>query len=457
MMEDDILVPLAQVLMCRALITCLGVGVILACDASSQTPIGTWHLLPNSPVAANRLDDGSFVSPDTGFVITSTLAFHGIYATEDGGETWEQRASLPIGPRSVGFATDSIGWVGTLFGTTNQQLFETRDGGRTLTNIADRIQGGKMLGVCGLSVVNVSVVYGAGWCCGGFGSGVVKTADGGQTWHVTRLDSLAEFLIDIHFFDEQRGIAVGATPTTINALVLGTEDGGATWTPRHVSGDTNEWGWKIHFPTPDTGYVAIEHGRSGDPDGKVLLTVDGGQTWTDVIIPNGGRLQGVGFAQPGVGWTSGRGVVSETRDAGQTWAPYVGPLDGAVNRFRFLSDTLGYAFGGRVYKYTTGGGTASEPGPTEVPLLVTVFPNPASDRVSFLFDIDQPAEAELSIYDVQGRRVAGVARRTLQAGSHAISWVDGASGTPGLPAGTYYYRVSVGGLTDSGPFIWAPR
>jgi photosystem II stability/assembly factor-like uncharacterized protein len=437
-------------------LSCLGIGIVLACGAASQTPVGAWHLLPNSPVAANRLDDGSFVSPDTGFVITSTLAFNGIYATEDGGATWEQRASLPIGPRSVGFATDSIGWVGSLFGPTNQQLFETRDGGRTFTNIADRIQGGPMLGVCGISVVNPSVVYGTGWCCGGFGSGVMKTVDGGQTWQVTRLDSTAEFLIDIHFFDELRGLAVGATPSN-NALVLGTEDGGAIWTVRHVSADSSEWGWKIHFPTPDTGYVAIEHIRFQDPDGKVLRTIDGGQTWTDVTIPNGGRLQGVGFAQPGVGWTSGRGIVSETRDGGQTWAPYVGPLDGAVNRFRFLSDTLGYAFGGRVYKYTIGGGTASEPGPTEDPLLVTVYPNPSSDRVSFLFDLSETAEADLSIYDVQGRRVAGVARRTLSAGSHTITWVDGSDGSPRLPAGTYYYRVSVGAVSDSGPFIWVPR
>src|SRR5688572_19791620 len=134
------------------------VVVTFSATAHAQTPVGTWTLLPNSPVAGTRLDDGSFVSPDTGFVIISRLDFNGIYATEDGGATWEQRSALPVGPRSVGFATDSIGWVGALGGPTGQKLFETRDGGRTFVNVDNRIEGGPMLGVCGFSVLSPMVV-----------------------------------------------------------------------------------------------------------------------------------------------------------------------------------------------------------------------------------------------------------------------------------------------------------
>ena len=241
----------------------------LAGPAAAQAPVGTWTLLPGPPQTGSRFDDGSFVSPDTGFVIFSGGQGSGLYATEDGGATWRQTL-LPVGPRSVGFATDSIGWVGTLFGSTNQHLFETRDGGRTFTNVADRITGDPVLGVCGLSVVSTEVVYGAGWCCGG-GAGILKTADGGQTWQATRLDSLVDFLIDVHFFDENRGVAVGGSdpgPTGQRgrAAVIGTEDGGATWALRHVSADSMEWGWKIPKASRHISRMALmaltERGRA---------------------------------------------------------------------------------------------------------------------------------------------------------------------------------------------------
>lgn len=428
--------------------------LLIAGSAAAQTPTGTWALLPNSPLAFNRHNDGSFVSPHTGFVIVGAPDAGGIYATDDGGGTWEARGTLPVWPRSVGFVTAEVGWVGTLYGTTDQHLFETRDGGRTFTNVADRIQGDPILGICGISVVSPQVVYGAGWCCGG-GAGIVKTADGGQTWQATRLDSLVDFLIDVHFFNESRGIAVGGSLGG-HAAVIGTEDGGQTWALRHVSGDETEWGWKITFPDPDTGYVAIEHHRFDDPDGKVFKTTDGGLTWADVIIPEGGSLQGVGFATANVGWTSGRGVRSETTDGGGTWTRYTGAFDGDVNRFRMLSDTLGYAFGQRVYKYSPGPGTEAEPPPPAAP-AITVYPNPAADRVSFAFSLRQSGHADLSIYDLQGRQLAVVARRTFPAGTHVLTWGQGDAGPGTLPTGTYYYQLDTPEGRDAGPFIWVQR
>lgn len=420
----------------------------------AQGAPGTWSMVPNSPQAGNRFDDGVFVSPTTGFVIYSRTEQNGIYATEDGGQTWEARGTLPVGPRSVGFASASVGWVGTLFGPSGQQLFETRDGGRTFTNVSDRIQGASVLGICGLSVVSPTVVYGAGWCCGN-GAGIIKTTNGGQTWQATRLDQLAAFLIDVHFFDASRGLATGSSLDG-RAIILGTQNGGATWTVRHVSADQQEWGWKFTFPSRDVGYVAVEHLRFESPDGKVLRTTDGGLTWTDVVIPGGGRLQSVGFPVPEVGWTSGRGVRSQTLDGGQTWTRYDGPLDGAVNRFRFLSDSLGFAFGRYIYRYERGGGTSVQAPPPVSP-LVTVYPNPASSRVTFVFDLQQPGHVRLEIYDLQGRRVSVVADQPFGATTHALTW-DGAGGTLDLlPTATYYYRLSTSEGRDSGPFIWVRR
>lgn len=417
--------------------------------ASAQSVDGSWRELHDIP-QTGRIDDGFFISPDTGWAAWKT-----VFATEDGGVTWEERAVLPIQPRSMAFATSETGWVGTLAGASGQLLYETHDGGRTYTNITDRIQGDPMLGICGLSVVNPRVVYGVGWCCN-LGSGIVKTVDGGQTWTSRNLDDLIDFLIDVHFFDEQRGVATGESLDG-RAVVIGTEDGGETWAIRHVSGDEREYGWKLSFPTPDVGYASIEHYRFDDDDGKVLKTTDGGQTWSDVIIPGGGSLQGGGFITPELGWTGGRDVRSETADGGITWERYEGAIPLRVNRFRFVGDSLGYAFGEGVSKYEAGAFTSIAPEivSSQAPSL-SFYPHPAAQRISFAFEVPEGGPVKLSIYDLTGRRVAVVVDRSVGPGTHVLEW-EGRDGPRELATGTYIYRLTTEAGVDSGPFIWVQR
>ena len=94
-----------------------------------QAPAGEWRLLESSPYADYRHDDASFVSDLEGWVVN----LHGaIHHTVDGGETWElqyegRKQEEDVRFRSVGFATDQIGWAGSL--TRRHVLYETRDGG----------------------------------------------------------------------------------------------------------------------------------------------------------------------------------------------------------------------------------------------------------------------------------------------------------------------------------------
>lgn len=281
----------------------------------------------------------------------------------------------------------------------------------------------------------------------------MKTSDGGESWVSTGLSDLVDFLIDVHFFDEDRGVAAGGSLDG-RAAVIGTEDGGQSWELRHESGHEDEYGWKISFPTPDTGYVSIEHFRFTD-DGKVLKTTDGGQTWADVVIPGGGSLAGVGFVTGDVGWTSGHGVRSETTDGGATWTRYEGALGASVNRFRLFGDSLGYAFGLGVFNYEEGGETTLEPAPTGPP-NVAVYPNPSTGRVTFGFNLRVGGHVELEIYDLVGRRVAVVADEAVAAGPHAFRW-EGAGEPHALPTGTYIFRLTTGDGVESSPFIWVQR
>ena len=273
----------------------------------------------------------AFPTPDTGFVVNFTGEVH---RTADGGANWDLLHTVetftgePVAFRSVGFVDSNRGWFGGL--TAGYFLWQTLDGGLTLRNITARLGTSDMMGLCGISVVNGKVVYGVGTYFGP--ARLVKTSNGGLSWRVTNMDKYAGRLIDVFFFDENRGFAVGGSTDDrdTRAVVLATEDGGATWETRYVSQTPGEWGWKITFPTPNVGYVSVERWPTGSA--RVLKTTDGGSTWSESVIPDSRPLQGIGFITPWLGWASGRGSTSVTEDGGETWNAQSPVLDGKIIR-----------------------------------------------------------------------------------------------------------------------------
>src|SRR5690606_828320 len=112
------------------------------------------------------------------------------------------------------------------------------------------------LAICGIHALDDEAVYATGGISGG--AYFLRTLDAGQTWTSVHLSDLASYFVDVLFLDRQRGFLVGSVGSPSAAVVLGTEDGGETWTERFRSTGWDEWGWKLHFPAPDVGYVSLE-------------------------------------------------------------------------------------------------------------------------------------------------------------------------------------------------------
>ena len=72
-------------------------------------------------------------------------------------------------------------------------------------------------------------------------------------------------------------------------------------------------------------------------------------------------------------------------------------------------------------------------------MLKQNYPNPVLTTTTIEFDIQQASPVELRIYDTLGREVRMVEDEILVAGTHRYE-VD----LSGLPAGVYFYRLSVG-------------
>lgn len=359
-------------------------------DPLPSEPALTWRAT-NAPIAnqlrGKRYDDIWFVTPDLGWGVNSDGK---ILRTMDGGASWDQQFhDESTYFRCLGFASETRGWAGTLFGPA--RLLETRDGvtWSVVTNVPEDAP--EM--ICGLTVVNESVVYAAGtnYPFPFFGNpppAMMKTGDGGASWTAVDMTSHASLLVDIYFTTPQSGWVVGgkadpAIPAgpdgrdNIKPVVLFTEDGGQTWVNRVADLQDvfpfGEWGWKIQFLDERIGFISLENFN----DGAILKTIDGGNRWTRLEINDSqqnANLEGVGFVDENRGWVGGWGTPafeggqsSVTSDGGESWgnANEIGKF---INRFRFLGSpvTVGYAAGATVYKYS------DQPVPAPTPMAVSL-------------------------------------------------------------------------------------
>ncbi len=417
----------------------------------------------NAPIASSRTDDIWFVDPDTGWAVNSNGH---ILMTADGGGTWTLQHDSTAYLRCVGFANRQRGWVGTT--DPDQRLYHTSDGGAHWT----LVPGLPALApdfVCGMSVVNESVVYVSGTNDPEFPARMMKTTDGGATWRAWSMEEHATLLVDTFFTSPQRGWVVGgkadvpgATRADVKPVVLFTEDGGATWVNRvanlQAEFPLGEWGWKIQFLDDLIGFISLENFT----EGAILKTTDGGLTWTRKVIndaQDNANLEGIGFIDRNHGWVGGwgtanfRGGSSETSDGGETWrnANEIGRF---INRFRFFGDpvTVGYASGRTVHKYSA---TPVDPPPMafapQLRLLDSTEPQDCTDTAEIVFAVPAGARhAAVVIWSRFGRRV-----RTLQdqtnppTGWQRVVWDFMSDTGQRMPPGEYIYRVTIDNMAES--------
>lgn len=436
-----------------------------------STPQLQWR--PTNAARVRRHDDIWFLDANRGWAVNSDGK---VIKTENGGESWqEQFHAEDVYFRCIAFSNEQTGWLGTT--TPATRLFRTRDAGETWTPVSGLPVVSSF--ICGLSVVNESVIYGSGTNDPGNIPGVatnipgvIKSTDGGETWTGFDLSEHANLLVDIYFPDPDRGFVVGGkadvpNPTTrgrVKPVVLFTEDGGLTWTNllADMMADLprGEWGWKIFFVNDQVGYVSLENFTAG----AVLKTTDGGRTWVRKPINDqqgNANLEGIGFIDENKGWVGGwgnrfftAGFSSATDDGANNWRD-ANEIGRFINRFRFIGDpvAVGYASGDTIYKYS------SEPVPAPIArtpafrLLAADEEEPVETTLPVEIIYTVPAGAQKLVINVWNRFGVHVARPIYEQnpnpGPGSFSWnLEDDSGAQ-LEPGYYIYRVTIDDDSES--------
>ncbi|MBK3848546.1 MAG: hypothetical protein KKD27_13575 [Gammaproteobacteria bacterium] len=155
---------------------------------------------------------------------------------------------------------------------------------------------------------------------------ILYSDDGGSNWTQAKVPT-RQLLTAVYFADEQHGWAVGH-----DALILGTTDGGQTWTQQYENREGE-------VPLLDVWFENAQHGFATGAYGVLLETTDGGENWEDVADrldnEDGSHLNAIAEI-PGSGLfiVGEMGGMFRSADMGETWerveSPYQGSFFGVV-------------------------------------------------------------------------------------------------------------------------------
>jgi photosystem II stability/assembly factor-like uncharacterized protein len=268
------------------------------------------------------LYDAAFVSQTQGWAVG---AFGSVYSTTDGGQHWTL-ANTPTTQHlyGVSFADAKNGWAVGRSG----EIIHTQDGGATWT---------EQKGPSTKHLFKVEFTSATeGWAVGDWGL-LIHTSDAGATWEDRSIPE-DKILYAIDFADAQNGWIVGEFGT-----ILKTADGGQTWTKQTVATQKTFFG--VAAASPEQAWtVGI--------DGLVARTKDGGATWDlQRGQPEPASFESLGFAEmlknPGLydikirgttGYVVGdTGNVLVSEDGGETWTQQQLPSSWRLSWIRGLA------------------------------------------------------------------------------------------------------------------------
>ncbi|WP_220634844.1 WD40/YVTN/BNR-like repeat-containing protein [Georgfuchsia toluolica] len=227
------------------------------------------------------------------------------------------------------------------------------------------------------------------WIAGNNGK-VVRSEDDGLNW-VLQTTPTRQHLQDIASWDSKRAVAVGN-----KGVVIITADGGATWT--EVSAPLSRISNKL------LRVKALPEGRAwavGEM-GALLETTDYGKTWERRRDEEDAAWNDVLFLDANNGWLMGEaGRIMKTTDGGKTWQPVASPVKVSLMAVAFRDAANGVAVGleGSLLA-THNGGNTWELLPRAKRVPATLSPGDVANSAAGSGKLRVPEEAGEHLFDI---------------------------------------------------------
>jgi photosystem II stability/assembly factor-like uncharacterized protein len=327
----------------------------------------TWNIVePTTDLIGGMDAPGSrisFVDTNTGWVMKSYADGNGnfsgtnLYKTINGGTSWTKTVlSTTIGDAGVQvqFVDANTGWVLIYNMNSGTPTFlKTTDGGSTWTPTNGE-------GI--FYYVNTTIGY-------AFSAGpsmlppyyIYKTTDGGNSWTPQYTDNATGQLNAIQFTDVNHGWVIGE-----QGKIFKTSNGGATWDPVTTAGNTTNYrNETVNFIDSNIGWIATQDNSLSQNQHFMLHTTDGGNSWSQQLLPFGYKVYSASFWDSNNGWAisdsggSTAGLIAKYTVSTGTysnatlngpWFGFLNPLDPYNEQFGYMVfDGLGHIIDGSQY------------------------------------------------------------------------------------------------------------
>jgi photosystem II stability/assembly factor-like uncharacterized protein len=429
----------------------VGDGVIMTTDGGEE-----WHFLDlpvqGKPLCIGRLGlDNIYIGDDSGYV----------YNSRDTGKTWtsERITTLPIRsifpargwdtngldifaltPRSLFIKTEhpttqwrewgSLGYFQGLGSEAFKGDF-SEDGAAFIVGVEGdfialstiirlrpidshwySVGPGGIGELRSLSIPTPKVVY----TCG-YNGRILKSANGGDNWTLLNTPT-SQTLNSIHFFDNERGFAVGDS-----GMILYTSNGGVS--------PTND---------PPSSFHLLEPASEDSMPVMRSMTF----VWHKAIDPNNDPVHYTLLisSDTGATWTSYGPVVDTTL---QVHSPAQVP--GRYFWTVIANDGVNATPSLDVFAFTITSVSDVDRNGTKMPgkfVLLQNYPNPFNPTTTIIFDSPRRSKVTLNVFNVLGQEVATLVDGEVEMGRHELRW-----DASGLANGVYFYRLQAGDFVQN--------
>ena len=262
---------------------------------------------------ADHLTGVEFLGASNGYGYASTKSGTRLFHSSDGGQVWSS-VMTPTPVRTFAATSSTVGWM---LGT-NGAIYQTINAGASWTLRYDGTPGMYLL-----ASVNSQIA----WAASKDGATVMRTTDGGVDWAPAGNPILAStssiagggILRAIVPVDAQTawGVLSTATPAAggFQEVIVRTTDGGESW---HVAG-TGENIAALHVINGEAAFAMMQLNAVAQTE--IAVTADGGVQWTSQRLSINGLDAAFTDTLNGwlVGTQGGQGIVERTSDGGHSW------------------------------------------------------------------------------------------------------------------------------------------